>query len=132
MIRMPESSASLGPANLTGRPSRRISPPYSSIAPARIFIKVLLPAPFSPQTAWTSPALALSVTPPSACTPPKFLVMSLISRRGVDRSLMAHGSGKGKARLGQVMLSDRVRDEEGAGDRPGPPSSRPLTAPGGG
>ena len=61
MIRIPASSASRGPSNRTGRPSRRICPSYPAIAPARIFISVLLPAPFSPQRAWTSPAPGLEM-----------------------------------------------------------------------
>src|SRR5262249_4423026 len=82
MIRMPASSACRGPENRTGRPSRRISPSYSVIAPARIFISVLLPAPFSPQRAWTSPACATNDTSRSARTPPKLLAICRISSRG--------------------------------------------------
>ena len=59
MIRIPASSASRGPANRTGRPLKWISPSKSVMAPARIFMSVLLPAPFSPQMAWTSPASAV-------------------------------------------------------------------------
>src|SRR4030095_2020318 len=39
--------------------------------PPRIFIRVDLPAPFSPASATTSPALIWKSTPLSACTPPK-------------------------------------------------------------
>ena len=86
MIRMPASSASRGPENRTGRPFKRISPSYSVIAPARIFISVLLPAPFSPQIAWTSPATAVNDTSRSARTPPKLLAMCRISSRGAATS----------------------------------------------
>ena len=82
MIRMPASSASRGPENRTGRPFKWISPSNSVIAPARIFMSVLLPAPFSPQMAWTSPAAAVSDTSRSARTPPKLLAMCRISSRG--------------------------------------------------
>ncbi len=75
MIRMPASSASRGPAKATGLPSRTICPSKSVIAPARIFMSVLLPAPFSPQSEWTSPARARKVTPSRAWTPPKCLVI---------------------------------------------------------
>ena len=58
MIRIPASSACRGPENRTGLPLSTISPSYSMIAPARIFMSVLLPAPFSPQRATTSPGPA--------------------------------------------------------------------------
>src|ERR1700678_3928935 len=50
------------------------------MAPARIFISVLLPAPFSPQMECTSPAGATSETSRNARTPPKLLEMWSISR----------------------------------------------------
>src|SRR5262245_52537033 len=43
--------------------------------PARIFIKVDLPAPFSPIRAWISPDLRSKWTSVSAATPPKCLLM---------------------------------------------------------
>src|SRR5690606_4288012 len=51
-------------------------------APPKIFIRVLLPAPFSPMRASTSPACKESETPSSASTPGNRLVIPLIRRRG--------------------------------------------------
>ena len=46
-------------------------------------MSVLLPAPFSPQMAWTSPARGDQATRPGAPrTPPKLLAMCRISSRG--------------------------------------------------
>ena len=47
-----------------------------------IFIKVLLPAPFSPSTAWTSPGCTVSETPSLATTPGYRLVMPVSCKRG--------------------------------------------------
>src|SRR5687768_4733838 len=44
--------------------------------------RVLLPAPFSPTRAWTSPARRSNETPRNARTPPKALPMSRSSSRG--------------------------------------------------
>src|SRR5947209_1627071 len=87
MIRTPASSASRGPWKATGRPSSSTVPSSALIAPARIFMSVLLPAPFSPQSACTSLACASKLTSRSACTPPKLLETFRIRTRG---SLIAH------------------------------------------
>src|SRR6516165_1489988 len=50
--------------------------------PARIFISVLLPAPFSPIKACTSPAQTRRSTPFKARTPGKLLVIWRTSRMG--------------------------------------------------
>src|SRR5215467_3120569 len=51
--------------------------------PARIFISVDLPAPFSPIKAWTWPAISSNRTPASARTPGNDLLMSLASTRSM-------------------------------------------------
>ena len=56
-------------------PSIRIPPAVGWRWPAKTFISVDLPAPFSPITAWTSPAFTSSVRPCSTVTGPKALVM---------------------------------------------------------
>src|ERR1043165_3069559 len=71
---MPAASASRGDANETSRPSSSIVPPSGRSLPARIFPSVLLPAPFSPQTAWQVPARTSKLTPDSACAPGKRFV----------------------------------------------------------
>ena len=51
--------------------SRRILPASGRTEPARIWMKVLFPAPFSPSSACTSPERAWKFAPLSAATPPK-------------------------------------------------------------
>ena len=51
MMPMPRRAASAGPCIATGAPSMRISPASARWMPARIFISVDLPAPFSPTSA---------------------------------------------------------------------------------
>ncbi len=60
-------------------------PPLSgAIIPNRIFIKVLLPEPFSPRRPTIWPAATSRLMPAFARTPPNDLTMSLISRSGCD------------------------------------------------
>ena len=66
----------------TGLPSMSISPESAGCAPARIFISVDLPAPFSPTSACTSPAITSNETPSSARTPGNVLTMSRIASNG--------------------------------------------------
>ena len=47
----------------------------------RIFTSVLLPAPFAPINAWTSPGRTLRVADRSATTEPNLLAMSRASKR---------------------------------------------------
>src|SRR5690349_13774214 len=61
--------------------------------PARIFIRVDLPAPFSPIKAWTVPGRTFSPTSFSALTPGKLLLIPDISRA---YSLIAHLSLSGR------------------------------------
>src|SRR5271157_1785426 len=56
-------------------PSISIAPESGGCTPKRIFIKVDLPAPFSPIRAWTSPALRSKSTPFNAWTPANALTM---------------------------------------------------------
>src|SRR5438093_1526414 len=51
-------------------------------APLRIFIKVLLPAPFSPMTAWTSPRATSRETLLRARVAPKLLSTPVTRSRG--------------------------------------------------
>ena len=81
-IPMPRAIASDGPAMAVGTPSSRISPESGESSPYRMFIRVLLPAPFSPRRAWISPGLMSRSMPSLATTPGKRLVMPRISRLG--------------------------------------------------
>ena len=75
MSTMPAASASREPAKATGWPPMRSVPPLGCSWPARIFISVLLPAPFSPSRPTTVPGCTSKLTPCSTCTGPKRLVM---------------------------------------------------------
>ena len=69
-VAMPRSRASRGEANRTGSPSTRNSPRSCWCTPARILISVDFPAPLSPSTQVTSPALTTVDTSRSAITLP--------------------------------------------------------------
>src|ERR1700678_4510039 len=68
--------ASSGLLIVTAEPSTKNCPRSAAIAPAIIFAKVLLPAPFSPISACTSPASSEKLAPCSARTPSKRLSIS--------------------------------------------------------
>ena len=82
MSAMPCASASWTVRISTARPSIRTSPESGRCTPARIFISVLLPAPFSPITASTSPRATVRLTPFNARTPGKDLVSWRTSSSG--------------------------------------------------
>ena len=66
----PAACAALGLAARKGAPRKRMLPSSGLTAPARIWMKVLFPAPFSPISAWTSPASAWNSARDSAAMPP--------------------------------------------------------------
>src|SRR5438477_920820 len=78
----PSACADFTSSSTTGRPSQRIVPSSAARAPERIAISVDLPAPFSPATAWTSPAASAIDTSCSAAWGPKRLVSDRTSRSG--------------------------------------------------
>ncbi len=93
----PRSMASCGLAISTGSPNRRISPASGIARPYRMFMRVVLPAPFSPSRAWISPARTSRSMPSLAVTPGYRFVMPRIS------------SGSGAALAGATLggpLSD--------------------------
>src|SRR6188768_2365903 len=87
-------------------------PESAFCVPARIFSKVLLPAPFSPKRAWTSPGCKASCTSASAFVAPKLLLRPrATSSAGAAPSLM-QGLGAPSwsvEPLGQVRL-DQLGD----------------------
>src|SRR5664280_252671 len=82
MIAMPAFSLSRVPVNCSSAPLNIIAPVYDpkGYTPARTFISVDLPAPFSPTSAWISPRFTLKLTSLSALTPENSLVIWFISR----------------------------------------------------
>lgn len=63
MIEIPHSRAWVDELKLIGEPSRMISPELGCATPERIFIKVDLPAPFSPNSVVTWPRWMSKFTP---------------------------------------------------------------------
>src|SRR5258708_34112951 len=100
---MPASIASPGFAKLQDRPWSWISPASGSCTPARIFIKVDLPAPFSPHNACTVPGRTLNVTSASARTGPNCLEMPRISSRTPLPGLFAVIAPGGLLKLQQFL-----------------------------
>ena len=74
-VAMPASLASRGEQKRVGSPSTSSSPSSCWCTPERILISVDLPAPLSPSTQVTSPALTTVETSLSAMTFPKYLPM---------------------------------------------------------
>src|SRR3954452_864684 len=79
---MPSSRAASGEANVTGAPSKRISPASGIRTPDSVLTSVLLPAPLSPISATTSPAWTVKSAPRRACTRPKLLTRPCASNSG--------------------------------------------------
>src|SRR4051812_44070779 len=74
-IPMPALIASPGSRNDTGLSSSRISPSSGWYSPNRTFMRVVLPAPFSPSRAWISPGSTVRLTSRLAITPGKRFVI---------------------------------------------------------
>src|SRR5580698_9380493 len=77
---MPIAAASAGVRRQTSRPCHRMEPASGCSMPATIFISVDLPAPFSPNSRWTSPASTERLASRRAVTPPNRFWIPLRSR----------------------------------------------------
>src|SRR5437879_2403832 len=94
---MPRAIASAGPWIATGVPSIRISPSSGVTRPYRMFIRVVLPAPFSPRSAWISRSPSSRSIASFASVPPgKRLVMPRISRTDVLSLMTKAGRPEGR------------------------------------
>src|SRR6266700_1405819 len=93
---MPATCASCGLRRCASCPAMRMDPASRGYTPLRIFISVLLPAPFSPTSACTSPGHAVKSTFWSTGVPPKDFEIPVIS---------SNGSGIG---LLQILLDGRI------------------------
>ena len=76
---IPKSLATLVSVMSTFLPSTNISPLSLANTPDKIFIRVDLPAPFSPTRAWISPSPTVKSTPIKTSFFPKDLYMFFIS-----------------------------------------------------
>src|SRR4051794_3818626 len=90
---MPSRLASSGEWIWTGFPKSSTSPRSARYTPARTFIRLVLPAPFSPSSAWISPRSTSSEAPAIATTSPK--------RFSILRSATAGGFTKSEALVGE-------------------------------
>ena len=75
MMPTPLAAASVTVGRITGSPSMRMRPLVGCSTPARTFISVDLPAPFSPTSTLTRPSNTSKVTSSRAVVPGKTLVM---------------------------------------------------------
>src|SRR5579872_827604 len=91
---MPYRSAARGPSIVTGAPSISIVPESAGCAPARIFMSVDLPAPFSPTSACTSARSTSRSTPSRARTPGKVFTIPRIRSSGLLIALLCVGFRK--------------------------------------
>ena len=78
----PAAWASRGERKATGRPSMAIVPASGDSTPARMFMSVDLPAPFSPSKALSRPEQTVIPAPASACTPGNALRIPRASSSG--------------------------------------------------
>src|SRR5215212_779035 len=90
---MPSDCAWLGVRGAIGLPPRTICPASGGCTPVRTLISVDLPAPFSPISAWISPARTVKSTPSSARTPGKERAIPRICRSspGIGALLIGRG-----------------------------------------
>src|SRR5581483_5855675 len=114
MTAIPARRASIGERIRAGAPPIWMTPASGRCAPASTLMSVLLPAPFSPSSASTSPAWSSRFTPASACTPGKDLaipsiwsstVMSVMAKRGGERTWNGSRPLRGRLQQGAHLLS---------------------------
>src|SRR5215210_5712610 len=103
---MPASSASRGECNSSGSPFRKISPSSGRYSPVRMLDSVVLPAPFSPSSACTSPGAASKSTWSLATTAGKRLVTPRSAIAGREGGAEAPPSG-----LSALGATDDALDE---------------------
>src|SRR5579863_2125495 len=94
-------------------PSKRTAPPCGAISPARRPMSVVLPAPFGPITACSSPGGTASVIESAATTPPKRLLRPSICNSG-SATLAAPKRSRDPA-----MHVDRDQEQERPEDQVG-------------
>src|SRR3990172_10243459 len=81
---MPKSMAALGVSMTTVLPPTLIVPSSGWYIPERMFMRVDLPAPFSPRRQWTSPLCNDRVTSLLATTPGNVFVIPMTSTTGAE------------------------------------------------
>src|SRR5688572_3497987 len=94
------------------RSRKKISPESTGRLPEIWWISVVLPAPFGPMSACTSPAVTSSVTASTATTPPKRLLRLLSESTG--NSLRGEEHDREEDHAQRKLPVKRVRAEERA------------------
>src|SRR5262245_60765712 len=109
---MPSAIASRGEPIFASCPRTVIRPPSAGYMPYSTRIRVDLPAPFSPISAWTSPGRRSRLTRSFASTPGKRLVISSRTTRGGEPLPPAPSPTTGRPDLGRrVGHDDRAVDD---------------------
>src|SRR3954453_16504688 len=93
---MPARPRRSGGAFVTRRSPSAIVPAVTTRSPERRLIRVDLPAPFGPMTAWISPVRTSSETSATACSPPKRFVS--LSARSAASGMAGLAGGERRGR----------------------------------
>src|ERR1700677_218937 len=101
-------------------PANRMAPASGASSPKSCEISVVLPAPFGPMTAWTSPAMTSSDRESLAARLPKRLVRLSMSKSG---------SGIGAARMGFEQRQHAASGEQGDEDQERSEENLPMLGP---
>src|SRR5579863_7059292 len=94
-------------------PSKRTAPPCGAISPARRPMSVVLPAPFGPITACSSPGGTASVIASAATTPPKRLLRPSICNSGSATQTAPKQSGDPAVHVDRDQEQERTEDQVG-------------------
>src|SRR5712672_2972280 len=108
---MPRRRASAGPDRDTGSPPITIVPASGAYRPAATFISDDLPAPFSPNRAWTSPVRTVKAAPSRAMAPSNDFRMPVscsASLMGSSRSFLGNHARNVPIHLPQTAVFDRL------------------------
>src|SRR5262245_30975935 len=128
---MPARSASAGRAGANGAPSSSIVPASGACAPASTFIKVLLPAPFSPTSAWISPR---PTSRSSAWLEPKRLVTPRMQSSAAGVAVISELLSRLRSEAGRRLQTEEDADhrkiliEVGPVDPVAAPDQLPVVA----
>src|SRR5947209_8565998 len=109
---MPSDARRTGPSREMSRPPKRIAPASGRSSPASAAISVVLPAPFGPIIACSSPGSTVSATSPSATRPPKRLLSPAVSSSGSAIDPARRGKQAEDARSRKQHDQDQQRPED--------------------
>src|SRR5918911_2113970 len=129
-IPIPRASAAAGVGNVTGSPRTRTVPASGCTSPNATRMSVVLPAPFSPSSAWTAPARGAIEASASASTRPKrFATCSSESAAGSVNGSQAGGDvdeRPGNVERARDVVGQRANAERLGGVVPGVDDRYPV------